>query len=434
MGGSTSPLRRLFERGADVGVVLALLAGALVPILSVRAADTPTVVLNEVLVHHTDNDTTEFIELYGEPGTLLDGLSLVVVEGDGASAGTIDLRVDLPSGSHLGGNGFYLVGNAAGLSAHYGVVPDVPLLPVVGFEAVGFMENGSQTIALVETAGLGAVGDQVIGGENVLDAVGFWDGGATDSWAFDAPVLELWDGFLPPGAHRVADGQDADSPEDWELADYYLGNGNTPTAASPFNVPPVVTCGPDLAGTEGEALSTPVSAMDPDGLVSSFTWSVSPQQATIELGAASPATAVGGAATTSVEVGPTTPSGDYVVTVTAWNDEATPQQTSCGVAVSVEEAPPPPPPPDDTSLDDLVAMVDRMLADGAVDGSKEAQLRDRLERVQEMLAAGQKAAAVAQLRAFANQVAGLSPKWIGADVAEDLAERAGALAEELASS
>jgi hypothetical protein len=75
-----------------------------------------------------------------------------------------------------------------------------------------------------------------------------------------------------------------------------------------------------------------------------------------------------------------------------------------------------------------------MLADGAVNGSKEAQLRDRLERVQEMLAAGQKAAAVAQLRAFANQVAGLSPKWIGADVAEDLAERAGALAEELASS
>ncbi|HEX6473660.1 MAG TPA: hypothetical protein VF114_01070, partial [Candidatus Limnocylindria bacterium] len=126
--------RRLFA----VLLALAMLAGVMP-----RATDAATgdpVLLNEVLVSHSGTDTTEFVELFGAPGTPLAGLSLVFVEGDGLTAGNIDRRVDFAAGARLGGNGFYLVGNAAGLGTVYHVTPDVAAW---GNDSV---ENGSQTV------------------------------------------------------------------------------------------------------------------------------------------------------------------------------------------------------------------------------------------------------------------------------------------------
>jgi hypothetical protein len=56
------------------------------------------VLINEVLASHTGTDNTEYIELFGRPGTNLVGLSLILVEGDvtaapGTKARCIDFKV-----------------------------------------------------------------------------------------------------------------------------------------------------------------------------------------------------------------------------------------------------------------------------------------------------------------------------------------------------
>lgn len=217
------------------------MAGALLPFAVARAADAPGVFLNEVLITHHGPDDTEFVELFGVPGTALGGLSLVAVEGDGTTAGTIDWKLDLPAGATLGGNGYYLVGNPAGLLTHYGVTPDVAVLPAAG--SADWLEQGSQTIALVESATVGAPATTLTGGESALDAVGLDDGFGSDTWFFGAPQVGPWDGFVPPGARRSPDGASM-----WVLADYYLGPDNTPTPATAY-VPPSPTPSPTLSPT-----------------------------------------------------------------------------------------------------------------------------------------------------------------------------------------
>jgi hypothetical protein len=92
-----------------------------------RAATGDPVLINEVLVSHTGADTTEYVELFGTPGASLTGTSLVVVEGDAAPQvpRTVTFRLAFAAGSHLGGNGFFLVGNPTGLAAVYHVTPNV---------------------------------------------------------------------------------------------------------------------------------------------------------------------------------------------------------------------------------------------------------------------------------------------------------------------
>jgi hypothetical protein len=415
----------------DLAVVLVLVGGLLLPLAGARAVTGDPVLLNEVLVSHTGSpDGTEFVELFGMPGAPLGGLSLVSVDGDNSTAGRIDVRVDFPAGATLGGNGFFLVGGS-GLVASYGVTPDLVV-------AADTFPNGSQTLALVETAGLGAVMSSVTGAEVVRDAVGLTDGGPSDRWFFGAPVIGPDDGFLPGGARRTVDGADTDTAGDWVFADDQLGPANTPTPATPYDAPPTATCGPSLATTQGVADSAPVSAADPDGMVMAFTLNVVPDPGTVTLGTVTPASAPGAPGTTSVEVTATTPSGSYAATVTAWTDASPPQQASCAVSVTVAPAPDPEPEPDPEpptpSVAGLVAMLDAGLASGDVHGAKASLFVERLARVEAFLAAGQTSAAAAQLQAFANQVAGMSPKWVSPATAADLAAAADAVAESLSSS
>lgn len=177
--------------------------------------------INEVLASHTGTDNTEFVELYGTPGLTLDGLSLIVVEGDAAAGpGTIEQRIDFLASESIGDNGFYLIGNCNGVPAGYGAVPDRAITD-------NFLENSSFTIALVETDSL--AGDTVSGGEVVRDALGLTDGDDGDSFFFDASVLGPDGIYFPAGAGRLADGVDTDTAADWAFADFNLGSGNTPT-------------------------------------------------------------------------------------------------------------------------------------------------------------------------------------------------------------
>ncbi|MEO1145804.1 MAG: ExeM/NucH family extracellular endonuclease [Cyanobacteria bacterium J06638_22] len=179
-------------------------------------------VINEVLGSTTGADV-EYIELFGEAGTSLDGLSIIVVEGDnGSPIGSIDARVDLGSEDVIGENGFFLVGNSL-VSGAYSVTPnqDIP---------ANFIENSSYTIALVETSSLS--GTAVAGNEVVVDTVGVTDGDAGDTFFFNAPVVGPDGPFLPAGVRRVADGVDTDTAADWAFGDFNLGSDNTPTAGT----------------------------------------------------------------------------------------------------------------------------------------------------------------------------------------------------------
>ena len=181
------------------------------------------VMLNRVLGSTTGTDV-EFIELIGTPGETLAGLSVVVTESDDqADTGAIDFRIDLPDGAAIGDNGFYLIGNDL-VQSQYGVTPDLTM--------AGSIENSSYTIAIVETDSIS--GETVAEIGSVIDAVGVTDGGATDTFFFDAPVVGPDGSFLPAGFNRVPDGSDT-----FELADFFLGdgaprnsgNGETPVAA-----------------------------------------------------------------------------------------------------------------------------------------------------------------------------------------------------------
>ena len=414
------------SRRLAAGLPLVLLA-TMLPGPVVAATGDP-VLLNEALVSHTGLDTTEFVELFGVPGTPLGGLSLVFVEGDNSLAGTIDRRVDLPAGARLGGNGFYLVGNSTGLAATYHVVPDLAAW------ANDSLENGSQTLALVATAGLGAVGTLVTGTEDVRDTVALTDAGPTDTWFWSAPVLGPDDGFLPAGGRRLTDGVDTNGVADWAFADDQLGPSNTPTPSTPYNAPPDVDCGAPVVTDEGTAALASVGATDPDGRVVTFQAASAPDPGTIAVTSVVVAPAVGAAATAQVDVGAATVPGTYAVTVTAGNDDATPQTALCVLVVTVNDLPDPtpeptpvPPDPAPATTAALWGMVDDLSAAGAVAGGKMHLLTDRLERVDRLMANEQWAAARAQLQAFANQVQGLSPRWLSAEGADSLAAAASAL-------
>jgi hypothetical protein len=319
----------LSRRLATLAMSFALLIG-LVPGGGASAATGDPVLLNEILASHTGTDTTEFVELYGVPGTPLAGLSLIAVEGDSGTEGAIDRRIDFTSAHSIGGNGFFLVGNPTGLLGTYGVTPGIAI-------ANDYFENSSLTVAVVETDSLN--GSAVTGGEVVRDALGLTDGGAGDTFYFGAPVFGPDGEFFPAGARRVTDGVDTDTVADWELADFSLSSPtspNTPTAGTPLGNQPVqVDCGADLTVLEGTQATRNVTATDIDGTVTQMSIEVTPASPGITLGSVTPAASVGGTASATVTIGNTTDEGSYEVEVSATNNDGTPQSSSCTFSVTV---------------------------------------------------------------------------------------------------
>ncbi len=99
----------------------------------------------------------------------------------------------------------------------YHVVPD---LLAWGNDA---LENGSQTVALVATAGLGAMGTVVTGTEDVRDAVGLTDAGAADALVLDR---HPWSAPMTASCPAARDGgrwRRHRCVTDWAFADDQLG-------------------------------------------------------------------------------------------------------------------------------------------------------------------------------------------------------------------
>lgn len=207
--------------------------------------------------------------------------------------------------------------------------------------------------------------------------------------------------------------------------DTFSGLGNVSERVA--NEPVAITCPAPMSTTEGMAVSAPFSASDPDGVVASLTVNAvaTTDPGTFSVANVVPAFAAGGTATGALVASSATPAGTYTVTLAATNQDATPQSATCDVAVTVDQAPPPPPP----SLDTLHELIDRLVAEGAVNATKAPLLYDRLARAVADQDARRTDAYVAQLQALVNQAEGLAPRWVTPDAAAAIQS----LAEEIAS-
>ena len=174
--------------------------------------DAPDVVINEILVSTSGNDT-EYFEIGGMAGTSLAGLTLLVIEGDRSSSGGIGI-IDqaLALSGSVPDDGFWL---AASPTARSGL--SIPEAQVDAAIDDNTFENGTQTVLLV--AGFtGAVGDDLDTDDDgtadvapwteIVDGLALLDGGVNEDPA-DAGYFNVTLGpdgtFLPAGAYRVTD-------------------------------------------------------------------------------------------------------------------------------------------------------------------------------------------------------------------------------------
>ncbi len=197
--------------------------------------------INEVLVIDGDPVEQQFIELVGNPGQPLCGLSILAIEGETLSKGKVDLVVPLDDCNGqictLDSNGLFVVGQPDAM-------PDLEL----GF---GIFEVGGQTILLVRDNTV-AEGDDIdppaFGGDGVadfapgqiLDAIGLVDDDypGSDAVYYAAPVLGPDGATIPAGAFRCPSGFDSGAASDWVLlSDDASGTPGciapTPKAANP---------------------------------------------------------------------------------------------------------------------------------------------------------------------------------------------------------
>lgn len=156
-------------------------------------------VINEWVSNDISTDDYEFIELCGAPNDVLDGLSIILIEGE-STKGMIDQVINL-TGYTLDANGYFVIGDPL-------VNPDLEMAP-------GFIENGGNTIVLVYglLQPLGTdidtdddcVEDLPIG--TVIDAVGYGYGyGDPDCITYYGAVPVGPDGtYDPAGGARCCD-------------------------------------------------------------------------------------------------------------------------------------------------------------------------------------------------------------------------------------
>lgn len=158
-----------------------------------QALDAGTFALiNEVEVNPpSSDDGWEYIELIGTPGMALTDVYFVSMEGDGADAGEADLVVNLGAACggvcSFGSNGLLVIKAATG-----GHTPIEGATTVVASATLntGSLENGTNSFLLVQsptavvedtdydTNNDGAL--ELPGGAQILDAIGWSDGGGSD--------------------------------------------------------------------------------------------------------------------------------------------------------------------------------------------------------------------------------------------------------------
>jgi predicted extracellular nuclease len=299
------PTRRMLV----LAVSAALLSGVLPAVAPAPARAATSVFINEIHYDNVDADAQELVEVAGPAGTVLDGWSLVLYNGNGgASYGTVPLLGLLDD--QQGGFG------------------------TASFDVAGLQNGAPDGVALVD--GADAV-IQFLSYEGTLTAVGGPADGmtSTDIGVDEDPAPALGESLQLTG--------NGTAYEEFTWTGPIPFTPGAPNTGQTFglveNQPVVATCGPALSTAEGFAATRQVSATDADGTVTSLVIdSITPEPGPgeITIGATTPADGVGGTATATVTVGPSTPLGTYEVTVLASNDDETPQTGACTLTVSVQ--------------------------------------------------------------------------------------------------
>ena len=139
------------------------------------AQNTPSVVFNELNIDNPGGaDNSEFVELYGNPGTSLDSLVLVLFEG---STDLSYQAYDL-DGYSLDNNGFFVLGNAAATNVDF-VIPNATI------------SNGADGVALYVGDATDFPTDTPPTTLNLIDAAVYGTGDQTDIGLISALGLDL---------------------------------------------------------------------------------------------------------------------------------------------------------------------------------------------------------------------------------------------------
>jgi hypothetical protein len=299
------------RRWLVLALTAAMLAG-LLPGISVRPARAATsVFINEIHYDNVGTDAQELIEVAGPAGTDLAAYSLVLYNGSNGMVYDTDV----------------LAGVIDDQQGGFGTV-------VFSYPENGIQNGAPDGVALVT----GTTVVQFISYEGIFTALG---GPALGMASTDIGISE--EGTEPLGQSLQLTGSGT-SYEDFTWTgpiSFTPGAINTgQTFGEVENEPVVATCGPALAAFEGGTATREVSATDADGTVTSLTIdSITPDPGpgTITIGPTTPASEVGGTATATVSVGPSTQVGSYAVVVLASNDDSTPQSDDCTLTVDVTQ-------------------------------------------------------------------------------------------------
>jgi len=192
---------------------LSCAVGAFLAVLAGTSSANAQAVLSEIFINPPGTDNGfEAIELTGTPGLSLNGWYIIIIEGDGTAAGTVDAVINLSSTS-IGSNGLLLIRDAA--------TPLIPNpAPATNIFVMDFnpdIENGSNTYILgfgtpptLNTdldANNDGVLDSSLPGFTVVDAVGMTenDSGINLTYAaqFGGTNIPAFAGFNPDALYRV---------------------------------------------------------------------------------------------------------------------------------------------------------------------------------------------------------------------------------------
>lgn len=302
--------------------VIAGVAGTWVSPLQAQAVNTD-VVISQVYGGGGNSGATlthDFIELFnrGTSPVSVNGWSVQYASSTGSSWNKTNLpNVTLSPGQYL------LVQEAAGTG---GTQP----LPVPDATGTIAMSASAGKVVLRSTNVAFTSGTVCPSGADVIDIVGYGPATTCSETAPTAPNLSNTTAALRASAGCA----DTNS----NLADFSNGSPNPRNSVSPFNVcgapanqPIVATCPATLGVTVGVGGSANISANDADGFVSTTNISGAPGFALANIVAGSTLTA-------QLDVASTVLAGNYGVTITFGNNDATPQTANCIVLVTV--APP----------------------------------------------------------------------------------------------
>lgn len=168
----------------------------------------PDIAINEFRISSSGSadDTSNFVELFTDPGTALDGKTLVVLSGEFAP-GQIDFAIDL-SDAVADENGFVLIGNDQNPNLGSGDV---------GVAGLNFF--GSPQTFLIVDGFTGAVGDDldpdddgvlnVTPWSEIIDSLAGVDGDSTPDQTYSDTVIPGDGNFPAAGAARDVDGTGA---------------------------------------------------------------------------------------------------------------------------------------------------------------------------------------------------------------------------------